>query len=178
MGDAGSLLDNHEFIVDLARYADGLLSEAAVRKKYRLPDDVWQGLGNDEELVEAIEAEKVRRIRNGATARERAQQIFATAPNVLGKILNDDSASPRHRIESARELRAVAANGPEAAPASEERFVIRIDLTAGGNKDDVILIDKSIKPGEDLEILELGNDTDTPLLAAIAAKKDDDNGNP
>src|SRR5262249_46775629 len=139
MGDAGSLLDNTEFIVDLARYADGILSEAAVRKKYRLPDDVWQGLANDEELVSAIEAEKVRRIRNGSSARERAQQLFATAPDVLGKILNDDSASPRHRIESAKELRAVAANSPEAAPTSDEKFTIVINL---GN-DQKLRIDKA-----------------------------------
>jgi len=139
MADAGSLLDNTEFIVDLARYADGILSEAAVRKKYRLPDDVWQGLANDEELVSAIEAEKVRRIRNGSSARERAQQLFATAPDVLGKILNDDSASPRHRIESAKELRAVAANSPEAAPTSDEKFTIVINL---GN-DQKLRIDKA-----------------------------------
>jgi len=142
MADTKSLLDNHEFIVSLARYAEGQegYSEAAVRKRFRLPDDVWQGLGNDEELVEAIEAEKVRRIRNGATARERAQQLFAKAPDVLGNILNDDSASPRHRIEASKELRTVAANGPEAAPQQEERFQITIILSA----DERIKIDRDL----------------------------------
>src|SRR5262249_3399499 len=122
-----SLIDNQELITDLARYAEGLLSEAAVKKKYRFTDEIWQSLGEDDALVEAIEAEKVRRTRNGATARERAQQHFATAPNVLGNILNDDGVSPRHKIESARELRAIAATGPEEAQAAD-RFVIHIDL--------------------------------------------------
>ena len=176
MGDTGSLLDNREFIVDLARFSEKLLTEAEVRKKYRLPDDVWAGLGNDDELVEAIEAEKVRRIRNGATARERAQQLFAAAPDVLGKILNDDSASPRHRIESARELRAVAANSSEAAPATDEKFTITIVL----NADEKIHINKAtgIVP-HDSEILEHDADTASQkLLPMIASKKDDDHGNP
>src|SRR5262249_7418012 len=99
-----------EFIADCARYAEGLLSEAAVRKKYRFGDNDWENLGDNDALVEAIEVEKVRRIRNGDSARERAQQLFAQAPDVLGDILHDDGASPRHRIESARELRQIAAN--------------------------------------------------------------------
>jgi len=122
-----SLIENHEFIADLARYAEGLYSEAAVKKKWHFDDATWLQLGDDEKLIEAIEADKVRRIRNGVTARERAQQHFATAPNVLGNILNDDDVSPRHKIESARELRAIAATGPEAAQAAD-RFVIHIEL--------------------------------------------------
>jgi len=115
MDDPTSLIENHEFITDCARYAEGLLSEKEVKKRHRFDDDTWARLGEDEALIEAIEAEKIRRIRNGSTARERAQQLFATAPNVLGDILHDDGTSARHRIESARELRQIAANGPEAA---------------------------------------------------------------
>ena len=66
-----SLIENLEFITDLARYAEGLFSEADVKKKYRFSDDAWERLGDDDALVEAIEAEKIRRIRNGSTARER-----------------------------------------------------------------------------------------------------------
>jgi len=173
MGQAQSLLDNTEFIVDLARYAEKLISEDAVRKKYKLPEDVWAGLGNDEELVSAIEAEKVRRIRNGASARERAQQLFATAPDVLGEILNDETASARHRIESAKELRAVAANtGPEAAPTTDEKFHITIVL----NADNKIRVSKAtgLVPNDDVEAIEHDADTAPQLLTAIAAKKDDD----
>ena len=144
MNDAGSVIENHEFVEDLCRYAEGILTEAAVKKKYRFDDGTWTSLGEDDALVEAIEAEKIRRVRNGSTARERAQQVFATAPNVLGNILNDDSASPRHRIEASKELRMVADNGPQAAPAAD-RFIITIDL----GEDQKLTIDKPRKPGLD-----------------------------
>jgi hypothetical protein len=84
-------------------------------------------LGEDDALIEAIEAEKIRRVRDGCAARERAQVIFATAPTVLGDILNDNGASPRHRIESARELRQIATPPADVVPASD-RFVITINL--------------------------------------------------
>ena len=181
MADTKSLLDNHEFIVSLARYAEGQegYTEAAVRKKYRLPDDVWQGLGDDEELVEAIEAEKVRRIRNGACARERAQQLFASVPTTLGKILNDPAMPARQRIESAKELRAVSANtGPEAAPATDEKFHITIVL----NADEKIRVSKAtgLIPN-DVEAIEHDADTAPQSLLAIAAankRTDDGDGNP
>ena len=81
-----SLIDNLEFITDLARYAEGLFTEQQVKKKHHFDDATWARLGEDEALIEKIEAEKTRRIRSGVTARERAQQHFATVPNVLGDI--------------------------------------------------------------------------------------------
>ena len=118
-----------ELITDLARYAEGLLDEVAVKKIYRFSDEDWDRMAGNDELVEKIEAERRRRIRDGSSARERAQQLFAQAPTVLGAILHGDGVSPRHKIESARELRTIAANGPEAtAPAT--RFKISIDLGA------------------------------------------------
>jgi hypothetical protein len=170
MDDPTSLIEDHEFITDCARYAEGLCSEKDVKKKYRFDDDTWARLGEDDALVQAIEAEKVRRIRNGSSARERAQQLFATAPSVLGDILHDDDASARHRIESARELRQIAANGPEAAPASD-RFQIIINLG-----DDVLKFDKSI--AIDANDVDPHNTDTTPqeLLPALAAKKRDGDG--
>ena len=160
-GDLG-----REIVVDFARYAEGLLDEIVLRKKYRFDDDTWEKLGKDDALVEAIEKEKVRRVRDGSSAREKAQQLFVTAPGVLSSILHDDGASPRHRIESARELRAIAANGPETTPASD-RFQITINLGS-----EVLHFDKSIQPNPgDTDPF---NDTDTApqgLLAAIATKK-------
>ena len=129
-----------ELITDLARYAEGLMDEAAVKKIYRFSDEDWDRLGSNDELVEKIQAEKTRRIRNGSSARERAQDLFAGAPAVLGTILHGDDVSPRHKIESARELRAIAANGPEAT-ASETRFIISIDLGGG----EVLKFNKSIE---------------------------------
>jgi hypothetical protein len=128
MSDAGSLINNHEFISDLCRYAEGIFTEAAVKKKWHFDDVSWKSLGEDEALVEAIELEKTRRTRNGSTARERAQVLFAETPTVLGNILRDDGMSPRHRIEAAREIRQVAAN--EAENRAADRFVINIDLGA------------------------------------------------
>ena len=57
--------DDHEFVVDLARFAEGITTEEAIRKKYRLANEVWTKLGDDDELVRAITDEKTRRIRDG-----------------------------------------------------------------------------------------------------------------
>jgi len=69
MNDAGSLIENHEFVEDLCRYAEGILTEAAVKKKYHFDDAIWESLGSDEELIALVEAEKILRVRNGSTAR-------------------------------------------------------------------------------------------------------------
>jgi hypothetical protein len=70
-------------------------------------------------LQRAVAAAKTRRIHDGSAAREKAAHLFIEAPAVLGEIIRDNSMSPRHRIEAARELRQVAAVGP-------------IDAQAGG----------------------------------------------
>jgi hypothetical protein len=72
---------------------------------------------------------------------------------VLNEILHDPAASPRHKIESARELRATAAIGSEASKptADRERFVIRINF-GGGNS-----INKEFdlkRDEEDLKLIE------------------------
>jgi hypothetical protein len=167
MDDPTSLIENHEFITDCARYAEGLLSEQDVKKKHHFDDATWERLGNNDALIEAIEAEKIRRIRNGSTARERAQVLFAQAPDVLGDILHDDGVSPRHKIESARELRQIAANGPEATPATD-RFQIIINLGA----DVVERYDKSIAVNpNDVDPFNDVGATPQGLLTVIAAKK-------
>ena len=137
-GRAAPLKDDHEFIADLARFAEGLTTEEAIRKKYRLSDDVWTKLGDDDELVRAITDEKTRRIRNGATKRERAQQLVIEAPEILGAIMRNTKNSPRHRIDAAKGLDDISGNAPEAATA-QDRFVITINLNG-----DVEHFDKSI----------------------------------
>ena len=161
-----SLTDNFELIQDCARYAEGILNEQDVKKKYRFDDAIWSELGKDETLIEAIEAEKTRRVRNGAHAREKAQVLFTTTPTVLGTILNDDGMSARHRIEAAREIRAVAATGPETTPTSD-RFQITINLG-----EDVIHLNKSIAVGVDDD----GKIIDNSRL--LTARKDDGNDEP
>ena len=174
-GQPAGLEDDLEFVADCCRYAENILTEAAVKKKYRFDDATWEKLGSNDALVEAIEAEKIRRIRNGSAKRERAQQLVVQAPDVLGGIMLDASASPKHRIDSAKALDAFAANGSEAAPASD-RFQITINLGS-----DVLHFDKSI--AIDANDVDPFNDTDTTpqgLLAAIAAnkRKDDGGGEP
>jgi hypothetical protein len=67
------LRENHELVLDLCRYAENLASESAIRKKWRLSEEIWEALGGDDALIRAIEEEKTRRIRNGAAKRELAQ---------------------------------------------------------------------------------------------------------
>jgi hypothetical protein len=92
------LIEDHDFIVDFARYSEGILGERFLRKKYHFDDDTWNRLGESDELVSAIEAEKLKRIRSGATKRELAQKHVVRAPDVLAGILEDPNANPRHRF--------------------------------------------------------------------------------
>src|SRR5262249_12125579 len=97
--DATSLINDSEFIQDLARFAEGLITEKAVRKKWHFDEATWSQLAEDEALVEKIEATKTARVRGGISARERAQELFATAPTTLGTILNNENMPARSRIE-------------------------------------------------------------------------------
>ena len=167
------LEDDPEFVADCCRYAENILSEEAVRKKYHFDNATWARLGDNEALIAAIELEKVRRVRTGQQKRERAQVLVTQAPDVLGGIMLDASASPKHRIDASKTLDAFAANGPEAAPAAD-RFQIIINLG-----DDVLKFDKSIEINpNDIDPHNTDpNDIDSlprGVIAAIAAKKKDD----
>jgi len=142
------------FVIDCARFTEGLLPEDQIKSKYGLSDNAWARLADNAPLVRAVETEKTRRVRDGAAAREKAQWLFVQAPTVLGNILNDATTSPRHRIEACRELRAVATSGSESTPATGDRVIIRIDLTAGGGE--VVEFDKAlaIEPGSNKEAQE------------------------
>jgi hypothetical protein len=167
-----SLEDNADFVADLCRFAEGLLTEAAVKKKYRFDDSTWDALGGDDALVEKIEAEKVRRMRSGESKREKSQLHVLRAPDVLGSIMDDPSANPRHRIDSAKVLDDFASNGPAGVPAAD-RFLIQINLGS-----DTLTFNKSIRP---LEPGEIDPEDSTPnieagVVAAIATRKRDDGG--
>src|SRR5215831_7162895 len=124
-----NLIDNHELIADLCRFSEGIFSEQEVKKRHHLPDSVWKQMGSDDLLVEKIEAEKVRRMRDGSTKRELAQKHIVRAPNILGNIMDDVNANERHRVDAIKTLDSLAANGPEKALAAE-RFVIQINMGA------------------------------------------------
>ena len=160
---AAQLLTDTEFVADLARYSEKLLTEQFIRRKYNLTDDAWEQLGNDDALVDAIEAEKTRRIRNGSAKREKAQQHIVKAPDVLEKIMNDDTQNSRHRVDAVKALDALADNGPRAAQ-QDDRIIIRIDLTADAKL-------KGIEPNpKDIINLEV---TPRKTPAAITDETDD-----
>jgi hypothetical protein len=129
MGFAQSLLEDHEFIADCCRFAEGITSEAAVRKKYHFSEEAWERLGVDDKLIEAVEAEKVRRIRSGEAKREKAQQHIVKGPDILNDIMSDAKASPKHKVDAIKTLDALAANGPQAA-AEQDRVIVTINLAA------------------------------------------------
>jgi hypothetical protein len=170
-GQPAHLEDDHELIENLARYAEGLLSKEAVKKKHRLADSVWKDLGENDELVEKIEAEKLRRIRNGQAKREKSQVLVTKAPDVLSGIMLDANASPKHRIDASKTLDTFAANGPEAAPAGD-RFIITINLGTDVSGAEVVEhYNKSIAINPD-DV----DPNDAGAVAAITAKKKDDDG--
>src|SRR5262249_35108023 len=136
-----ALRDNFEFVTDCARFSENLISEQAVRKKYHFSEEAWERLGQDDALVTAIEAEKVRRIRSGAAKREKAQLHVVAAPDVLSGILMDPKANAKHRIDSAKALDDLADNGPQAA-AEQDRVIVTINLGGG----DVFRYAGSAKP--------------------------------
>jgi len=123
-----SLIDNHEFLTDCARYLEGLYTRAQVKKRWRNIDDAtWDLLGADNELVDAIELERTRRIRDGSAKREKAQQLVVKGPAVLDGIMSDTKASPKHRIDAAKALDQFAGNTPDAAE-QPDRIIIKIDM--------------------------------------------------
>src|SRR5262245_64722767 len=94
--------ENDELVSDLARFSEVILTEKQVRKKWHLLDEsAWVAIGEDDLMVEMVEAEQVRRIRNGAAKREKAQN-FVTSEDVLNGIMSDPKANARHRIDSAK----------------------------------------------------------------------------
>src|SRR5262245_22031730 len=165
-------IEDDELIESLARFADGTLSQAQVKSRHHLTDEEWLALSSNDKLVELVEACKLRRIRSGATKRERAQIEMIDAPPILAGIMRNPDANERHRIDSIKTLDALANTGAEAAAAGA-RFEITINLGA----DETLRFSKAI--AIDPNDVDPFNDTDnTPqqVLAAIPKKKDGDDG--
>jgi hypothetical protein len=171
--------DHHELVVDLCRYSEGLLSEKDVKKRHHFDNATWKRLGKDDALVEKVEAEKLRRMRDGSTKRELAQKHVVKAPEILNGIMSGgNDVSPKHKIDAIRTLDGMAANGPEGAPMTD-RFIITINLTAdGSNSDaDVLRFNKSIKV--DVDDVDPFNDTaPQKVIAATTVKKNEDDDGP
>jgi hypothetical protein len=144
---ATPLFDEQEMIIDLCRYSEGILTEQQVRKKYRLPDDIWTKMAEDESLCERIEAERVRRVRSGDCKRELAQKHVVRGPAVLAGIMDDPSTHAKHKIDSIRALDHLAANGPQAA-GDGSMFNIVINLGADADGREIVeTYNKPIKIG-------------------------------
>ena len=122
----------HRFVVDCTRAGEGLITDKELQEKYELSPADWQNITKDMALGRAVRAERERRMLDGTAARESAARHFVKAPTILAGIMESAESNPRHVIEAAKEIRAVAAVGNTDRPKDSERFVIRIDLTAGG----------------------------------------------
>ena len=135
----------HRFIVDCVRAGEGLLTDKELAEIYELSPTDWQSITKDVALAHAIRAERDRRVRNGTAAREAAAKHFVKAPGILDQIMTDANSNPRHKIEAIKELRQTAIIGDNAdRPADTEKFIIRIDLSAGGGP--IETYEKTIKP--------------------------------
>jgi hypothetical protein len=168
-------IEDDELVENLARFADGTLSEAAVKSRHHLSNEDWAALGKSDRLVELVEACKLRRIRSGATKRERAQIEIVDAPPILGGIMRDSNANERHRIDSIKALDALAANGPTGSTPASDRFIIQINLGADVNGKEIIQrFNKSIVPNAD--DIDPDNPDTTDVIAAIATDKKDNGG--
>ncbi len=176
------LIENNELISDLCRFREQLCSEQFIRRKHKLNNATWDRLGGTEGdlLVEKIEAESARRIRDGSAKREAAQKHVVRVPEVAASILNDVGANSRHRLDAGALIDKLAANGPEAAIVDSNRFSIIINLGADVSGKEIIeRFDKSIRP---LEPGETDPDDISPnhigtgVIAALTVKKSEDGG--
>src|SRR5215471_5346536 len=118
------------FVADLARNKERLLSDDRICEKYDITPNNWTEITQSKAVRLAVNAEHERRMLNGTAAQESAAQIFTEAPEVLGSILRDDKASPRHRIEASKELRATANVGADQPSDTTDHVIITINLGA------------------------------------------------
>jgi hypothetical protein len=171
-GLAQTLMKDQSFIADMCRFAEGIFTEAAVRKRWRLSENDWITLGSDDDLVRAIEDEKIRRIRSGTAKREAAQERIIKAPAILDSIMSDTNANNRHRVDAAKALDALSTPPGQAAAGDSSYFNIIIDL--GG--DVVERYSKPRKVGIEADASD-NNHVDAAMLAAIATSKTTDGNN-
>lgn len=69
-----------EFVADLARFGEGLFTEAEVKERHHFSDADWSTLREDVELIEAVTAEKLRRVRNGSASARKPSSWSSKRP--------------------------------------------------------------------------------------------------
>jgi hypothetical protein len=122
-----SLINDHEFLEDLARYADGTLSEVQVRRIHNLDETTWERLGKDDALVERIELRRIERTRSGQTKKELAQLHIVRGPIRLASIMDDPRANARHVVDSIKALNDLTGDTTRAEK-EMDRVVVTINL--------------------------------------------------
>ena len=130
------------FVADCARNRERIFSDDRIIEKYDISPNDWTTITQNKTLRLLVSAECERRMLNGIAAQESAAKIFNEAPEVLGSILRDNRASPKHRIDASRELRATARAGDEKSNAEIDRVHIVINLGA----DQKLEFNKQIAP--------------------------------
>ena len=143
----------YAFVTDCAPNRERLFSDEQIREKYDISPDAWVEIAKNKSLRLAINSESERRMLNGTAAQEAAAKIFTEAPEVLGSILRDNQASPRHRIEASKELRTVARSSDEKTGTDTDRVIVTINL--GNAPEDKLVFDcgvpKQAKEASDAE---------------------------
>ena len=130
----------YAFLTDLCRNKERLFSDQQVCAKYEIEPANWTQITQSKAIRLAVNAEHERRMLNGTAAQEAAARIFTESPEVMGSILRDQQANPRHRVEASRELRATARFDDDEKPSADaERFVITINL--GNAPEDKLVFD-------------------------------------
>src|SRR5262249_40987605 len=92
------------FISDCCRNKERILTDPNPGEPFGIPLNAQKPTHPTPAVRLAVNAESERRTRSGLAAQEAAAKLFQEAPEVLGQILKSEAASPRHRIEAAREL--------------------------------------------------------------------------
>jgi hypothetical protein len=120
------------FIVDATRAGEGLLTDEELQEKYELSDKDFRRISRDKTVGRAVRTESEFRVRNGLAAKEAAAKHFVGAPAVLNRIMTAEASNPRHAIDAAKELRAVATGGGSGdhPTSAGEKFVITINMGA------------------------------------------------
>jgi hypothetical protein len=140
------------FVADCARNRERIFSDDRIIEKYDISPNDWTTITQNKTLRLLVTAECERRTMSGIAAQESAAKIFTEeGPQTLGSIVRDQRASPRHRVDAVRELRAAARFDDKKDTADTERFTITINL--GNAPEDKIFVDCGVpkQPKEDLD---------------------------
>jgi hypothetical protein len=120
--------EGRAFLVDAVRAAEGLITDQDLVELHGVSPPELQTLAKDLHFARALRAERDRRVRSGTAAREAASKFFVKSPKILDEIQSDGNANARHKIESIRELRQIAAPENASGPSQSDRFVITINI--------------------------------------------------